>query len=145
MSINTAMISGNLTRDSELRTTPTGTSVLNFSVAVNDRRKDSSGEWKDYPNYFDCVLFGRRAESLAVYLLKGTKVAVQGKLHQSSWQDGNGKNRSKVDITVDQVEFMSRKEKSSQSDDPYSQPMMPRNEAQNDGQIDAFSDADITF
>ena len=109
MSINKVMITGNLTRDSELRQTPGGTSILNFGVAVNDRRRNQqTGEWEDYANYIDCTMFGRRGEALNQYLTKGTKVAVEGRLHYSSWEDRNtGQKRSKVDVTVDELEFMS--------------------------------------
>lgn len=108
MSINRVMISGNLTRDAELRTTPSGTSILSFGVAVNDRRRNANGEWEDYPNFIDCTMFGRRAESLQNYLKKGLKVAIEGRLHYSSWEDRNsGQRRSKIDVTVDELEFMS--------------------------------------
>lgn len=109
MSINKVMISGNLTRDAELRTTPGGTAILNFGVAVNDRRRNQqTGEWEDYANFVDCTMFGRRAEALAQYLNKGTKVAIEGRLHYSSWEDRNsGQRRSKLDVTVDELEFMS--------------------------------------
>lgn len=109
MSINKVMITGNLTRDAELRATPSGTSVLTFGVAVNDRRRNQqSGEWEDYANFIDCTMFGRRAEALQQYLMKGTKVAIEGRLHYSSWEDRNtGQKRSKVDVTVDELEFMS--------------------------------------
>ena len=76
MSINRVNISGNLTRDSELRATQGGTQILNFGVAVNDRRRNQQGEWEDYPNYIDCVMFGSRATALNRYLVKGTKVAI---------------------------------------------------------------------
>ena len=109
MSINKVVITGNLTRDAELRTTPSGTSVLNLGVAVNDRRRNQqTGEWEDYANFIDCTMFGRRAEALAQYLTKGTKVAIEGRLHYSSWEDRNsGQRRSKVDVTIDELEFMS--------------------------------------
>lgn len=108
MSINRVMISGNLTRDAELRTTPSGTSILSFGVAVNDRRRNANGEWEDYANFIDCTMFGRRAEALAQYLTKGVKVAIEGRLHYSAWDDRNtGQRRSKVDVTVDELEFMS--------------------------------------
>ena len=69
MSINRVIISGNLTRDPELRQTQSGMAVLSFGVAVNDRRKNpSTGEWEDYPNFVDCTMFGARANSLAQYL-----------------------------------------------------------------------------
>lgn len=107
MSINTATISGNLTRDAELRTAASGNSVLTFGIAVNERRRNSRGEWEDYANFIDCSLFGRRAEAIAQYLAKGTKACVQGKLHYSSWEDRNGGGRrSKVEVYVDEIEFM---------------------------------------
>ncbi|MCL1880513.1 MAG: single-stranded DNA-binding protein [Actinomycetia bacterium] len=116
MSINKVMISGNLTRDPELRSTPSGTSVLTFGVAVNDRRKNAStGEWEDYPNYIDCTVFGSRAEALSRILVKGMKVAIDGRLHYSSWEQ-DGKKRSKIDVTVDQVDFMSARGGSGASD-----------------------------
>ena len=108
MSINRVMISGNLTRDAELRTTPSGTAILNFGVAVNDRRRNQNGEWEDYANFVDCTMFGRRAEALQNYLKKGLKVAIEGRLHYSTWEDRNtGQRRSKLDVTVDELEFMS--------------------------------------
>jgi len=107
MSINKVIITGNLTRDPELRATPAGTAVLSFSVAVNDRRKNpSSGEWEDVPNYIDCNLFGTRADALSKYLFKGSKVGVDGKLRWSQWEK-DGQKRSKVDVTVDNIELLS--------------------------------------
>ena len=108
MSINKAIISGNLTRDAELRTTASGNPVCSFGVAVNDRRRNQNGEWEDYANFVDCHLFGRRAEAVAQYLTKGTKVAIEGRLHYSSWEDRNGGGRrSKLEVYVDELEFMS--------------------------------------
>lgn len=108
MSINRVNISGNLTRDSELRATAGGVQVLRFGVAVNDRRRNpESGEWEDYPNFVECVMFGARAEAVGRYLLKGTKVAIEGKLRYSSWEK-DGQRRSKLEVIVDEVEFMSR-------------------------------------
>lgn len=111
MSINRVMITGNCTRDGELRRTSGGVAVLNISVAVNDRRKNpQTGEWEDYANYIDCTMFGTRAEKLAEYIKKGTKVAVDGKLHYSSWESKEGQKRSKLDVTVDSIEFMSKRD-----------------------------------
>ncbi len=107
MSINTVTISGNLTRDPQLRGTTSGHSVLNFSVAVNDRRKNKEGEWESYPNFIDCVVIGKRADALNKILEKGMKVCVTGKLHYSSWEDKDTKKtRSKVGVTADEVEIM---------------------------------------
>lgn len=110
MSINKVILAGNLTRDIEVRHTPSGVAVASFGIAVNDRRKNQAGEWEDVPNYFDCTMFGNRAESLSKYLSKGSKVAIEGKLRWSQWEK-DGQKRSKVDVIVDEVEFMSgRKE-----------------------------------
>lgn len=107
MSINVVTISGNVGADARLSATPTGTQVLQFSVAVNDRVKNNqTGAWEDRPNWVDCVIFGQRAESLAPYLTKGTKVAVFGRLHWSSWEK-DGQKRSKLDVIVSEVEFLS--------------------------------------
>ena len=108
MSINRVNISGNLTRDPELRVTSGGTQVLSFGVAVNDRRRNpQSGEWEDYPNFVDCTMFGTRAEAVSRYLSKGSKVAIEGKLRYSSWER-DGQRRSKLEVIVDEIEFMSR-------------------------------------
>lgn len=107
MSINRVMISGNLTRDSEIRSTQSGMSVLTFGVAVNDRRKNpQTGNWEDYPNFIDCTMFGTRADKLHGYLKKGLKVAVEGKLRWSQWER-EGQKRSKIEVIVDDLEFMS--------------------------------------
>lgn len=106
MSINRVNISGNLTRDPELRATAGGTQVLTMGVAVNDRRRNpQTGNWEDYPNFVDCVMFGTRAEALSRYLSKGTKVAIEGKLRYSSWER-DGQRRSKLEVVVDDIEFM---------------------------------------
>ena len=108
MSINRVIISGNLTRDPELRSTASGLPVLGFGVAVNDRRKNQqTGEWEDYPNFIDCTMFGARAESLSRFLSKGTKVSIEGKLRWSQWER-EGQKRSKIEVIVDELEFMSR-------------------------------------
>ena len=85
--------------------------VLGFGVAVNDRRKNQqTGEWEDYPNFIDCTMFGARAESLSRYLGKGTKVAIEGKLRWSQWER-EGQKRSKIEVIVDELEFMSSRNK----------------------------------
>lgn len=111
MSINRVTISGNLTRDAEMRQSATGTSILTLGVAVNDRRRNpQTDEWEDVPNFVDCVLFGARAQSLQQYMTKGTKVAIEGKLRWSQWETQEGQKRSKLEVIVDEVEFMSRRE-----------------------------------
>ena len=108
MSINRVIISGNLTRDPELRNTAGGVSILGFGVAVNDRRRNAqTGEWEDYPNYIDCTMFGARAESLSRILTKGMKVSIEGKLRWSQWEKKDtGEKRSKIEVIVDELELM---------------------------------------
>lgn len=107
MSINNVTITGNLTRDPELRATPNGTSVLTLGIAVNDRvRNSQTGEWEDYANYFNVVVFGGRADGLNQFLKKGMKVAVLGKLRYRSW-DADGQKHSKIEIIADEVDVMS--------------------------------------
>ena len=121
MSINRVVVSGNLTRDPELRVTPGGTQVLGFGVAVNDRRRNQqTGEWEDYPNFIDCTMFGNRAEALSRILHKGMKVAIEGKLRYSSWEDKNGGGRrSKVEIIPDEVVLMSQNPNGQQAPQQY--------------------------
>ena len=118
MSINKVVISGNLTRDMEMRSTASGLAIGGFSVAVNDRRKNQNGEWEDYPNFIDCTLFGSRAEKLQQYLVKGTKVAIAGKLSWSQWER-DGQKRSKIEVIVDDVELMSGKTGQQKTDAVY--------------------------
>ena len=109
MSINRVNISGNLTRDPELRATGGGTQVLSFGVAVNDRaRNQQTGEWEDRPNFIDCTMFGNYAGAMSRYLHKGDKVAIEGKLRYSSWEK-DGQRRSKLEVIVDEIEFMSQR------------------------------------
>ena len=108
--INCVNISGNLTRDPDLRATASGSQILSFGVAVNDRAKNpQTGEWEDRPNFVDCVVFGKRAESLNSLLSKGMKVAIEGKLRYSSWETQDGQKRSKLEVVVDEVEFLAQK------------------------------------
>ena len=130
MSVNSVCISGNLTRDAELRMIPSGTPVLEFGIAVNDRRKGKDGEWSDYANFVDCKMFGRRAEALSPRLTKGAKVAITGKLHYSSWEDrASGQKRSKLDVTVEEIELMGR----------------DRRDDNTVEQFNSYQDADIPF
>ena len=106
--INRVTITGNLTRDPELRALPSGTAVCELGVAVNHRRKDqATDQWVEEPNYFNVVVFGAQGENCAQYLSKGRPVAVDGRLRWSSWEDKNGGGkRSKVEIVAQTVQFL---------------------------------------
>lgn len=148
MSINRVNITGNLTRNPELRATAGGTQMLAFGVAVNDRRKNTqTGEWEDVPNFVDCIVFGSRAEAVSRFITKGSKVAIEGKLRFSSWETKEGDRRSKLEVIVDEIEFLSRAngqqvtspaaEAAKVADTPaYGAPRTPEPE---------FYDADIPF
>jgi len=102
------VITGNLTKDPELRSTGGGTSVCELRVAVNSRRKDGqTGEWVDKPNYFNVVVFGAQGDNCANYLSKGRPVAVEGRLDWREWEakDGSGK-RQAVQIVANSVQFL---------------------------------------
>ena len=106
--INKVMLSGNLTRDAELRHTNSGFPILEMGIAVNERRKNSqSGEWEDRPNFFNMKMLGERGEKIAQYLTKGKKVAVVGRLEYRSWESKEGDKRSAVEVVVEDIEFMS--------------------------------------
>ena len=104
--INRVVLVGNLTRDPELRNTPSGTAVCSLRIAVNTRRKDSTGQWTEKPNYFDITVWGNQGESCAQYLAKGRPVAVDGRLEWREWDAQDGTKRQAVEIIADSVQFL---------------------------------------
>ena len=132
--INKVIISGNLTRDPEVRQSASGSQFMTFGVAVNDRRKTAQGEWEDKPNYVDCTLFGKSVEWLSRDMARGTKVCVCGKLDYQSWQDKEGNNRSKLAVIAEDIEVMPKGQRSSGGDGGNS-----------GGYQDAYSANDIPF
>jgi single-strand DNA-binding protein len=105
MNINRVVLTGNLTRDPEVSSTPGGLSICKLGIAVNTRRKGSDGQWEEKPNFFRITVFGRQAESCAQYLKKGRPVAVDGRLEWSSWER-DGQKRESIDIIADSVQFL---------------------------------------
>lgn len=108
--INHVVIIGNLTRDPELRSLPSGMSVCSLRIACNERRKDSStGEWGERPNYFDVTVWGKQGENVARFKAKGDPVAIDGRLEWREWEErGAGKKRQAVQIVADTVQFLGR-------------------------------------
>ena len=101
-----AIIAGNLTRDPELRSTPNGSSVCSFSVAVNRVYKDANGEQKEDVSFIDCSAWGKLGEMIANYAKKGSGVLVSGRLSQRTWEDKNGGGkRSRIEIVVEDFNF----------------------------------------
>ena len=147
MPINRVTITGNLGADPELKSSVGGTAILKMRVAVNERRKDQSGEWTDYVNWIDAVMFGNRAESVSQYLQKGSRVAIDGRLHYSTWEN-EGKRHSKLEVVVDEIVFMSRSDSGAAPSGPNYGPMPapPQNVVQAPPQVqqtvnDTFSSA----
>jgi single-strand DNA-binding protein len=105
--INRVVLTGNLTRDPELRSTGSGLSVCSLRIASNTRRKDGqTGEWVDKPNYFSVTVFGRQGENAAQYLVKGRPVAIDGRLEWREYTDQQGNKREAVEIIADNVQFL---------------------------------------
>ena len=104
--INRVVLVGNLTRDPEVRQTPSGTPVCSLRIAVNSRRRDESGQWTDKPNYFSISVFGNQAESCGQYLSKGRPVAIDGRLDWREWQTQDGQKREAVEIVAESVQFL---------------------------------------
>ena len=147
--MNKVFISGNLTRDPETSTTTSGTSVMSFGVAVNDRKRNpQTGEWEDVANFVDCVMFGARAEALAKILVKGVKCAIEGRLRYSSWEK-DGQRRSKLEVVVDEIEFLSQRkeDKPQQPKQPQLTPQQARETINNSTAPDGTDvyDEDIPF
>jgi single-strand DNA-binding protein len=104
--VNVVVVTGNLTRDPELRHTGGGTAVCDMRVAVNSRRKDQSGNWVDKPNYFDVTVWGAQGENCANYLSKGRPVAIEGRLDWREWEAKDGGKRQAVQIIANSVQFL---------------------------------------
>jgi single-strand DNA-binding protein len=108
--INRVVLVGNLTRDPELRHTPSGTAVCKLRLAVNTRQKDAQGNWGDKPNYFDVTVWGNQGESCAQFLSKGRPVGVDGRLDWREWDAQDGTKRQAVEIIADTVQFLGGRE-----------------------------------
>jgi single-strand DNA-binding protein len=109
--INRVVLTGNLTRDPELRSLPSGMSVCSLRIATNTRRKNqASGEWEDKPNYFDVTVWGAQGENCARFLSKGRPIALDGRLEWREWETQDGAKRQAVDIIADSVQFLSARD-----------------------------------
>ncbi len=112
--INRVVMTGNLTKDPELRSLPSGTSVCELRIACNTRRKDqASGEWTDKPNYFNVKVWGAQGENAARFLSKGRPVAIDGRLDWREWEAQDGTKRQAIDIIADSVQFLGSRDDSS--------------------------------
>jgi single-strand DNA-binding protein len=108
VSINRVLLSGRLTRDPELRYTPSGVAVMTFSLALNRRYKDQSGEWKEEVSFVNVVVWQRQAELASEYLKKGSAVFVEGRLQSRSWETSEGQKRSVLEVRAERLQFLDR-------------------------------------
>ena len=106
MSFNKVIIVGNLGRDPELRYTPQGTAVCNFSMATTEKRRDKSGEYQDVTTWFRVTVWDKKAEVAAKYLQKGSQVYIEGRLKLDEWTDRDGNNRTTLDVTATDMQFV---------------------------------------
>lgn len=111
--MNQVALIGNLTKDPELRTTPSGASVCSIRLAVNNKRKDANGDWVEEPYFFNVTAWNAQADNCAKYLSKGKKIAVTGKLTWREWEADDGSKRQAVDVLAFNVEFLTPKDDSS--------------------------------
>ncbi len=114
-SLNQVTLMGNLTRDPELRQTPTGQNVTSFSLALNRSYKDASGEWQEATDFVDIVCWGPLAERVAQYLSKGRRCLVQGRIQSRNWEQ-DGQKRSKVEVLANDVTFLDSRGEGTSSD-----------------------------
>ena len=104
--LNRVILIGRLARDSELRYTPAGMAVASFTLA-NNRSYSTGGEKKEQVSYFDCVAWSKMGEIIAEYCKKGKQIVVEGRLQQRRWDDSEGNKKSKIEIVVENFQFIS--------------------------------------
>jgi len=148
--LNRIIIIGRTTRDLELRYTPSGTAVAGFAIA-NNKSYSQGGEKKEQVSYFDCVVWSKLAEVMTEYVKKGTQIAIEGRLQQRRWDDQDGNKKSKVEVVVENFQFLSPGK--GQEDDYHAEPASghsytPSEHGKNSGHAadeNPFSDDDIPF
>jgi single-strand DNA-binding protein len=104
--VNLVIIGGNLGSDPEMRYTPSGSAVANFSLAINERWRGSDGEEKERTTWLNIVIFGKQAEACNEHLKKGSAVLVQGRLVDNKWEDQDGNKRSRIEVIANRVDFL---------------------------------------
>ncbi len=138
MSFNKIIVVGNLGRDPELRYTPQGTPVCNFTVATNEKRKDRNGEMQDITTWFRVTLWGRQAETASQFLTKGRPVYVEGRLRVEEWQDRDGKQRYTLEVHATDLQFIGGRTEEGQ-------PQQAGRSSQPESATEELSDDDIPF
>lgn len=125
-SLNKVILIGNLGKDPEVRTTPSGSKVANFSIATTERYTDKSGQKVDSTEWHNIVMWRGLADVAERYLRKGAMVCIEGKLKTRSWEDSSGQKKYATDIIADNMQMLGGKEQQSQQQNDFSPPMQPR-------------------
>ena len=145
MAFNKIILMGNLTRDPELRSTTSGSSVTSFALAVNRTWNNAQGERQEETSFIDCEAWGRTGETIAKYVSKGRQLLVSGRLRQDTWQDKDGAKRSKHSISVESFEFLESKGAQPQQDEYQAQQIPGVSNKPHGSQIDDIDEDDIPF
>lgn len=147
MSFNKITLVGNLGRDPELRYTPQGTPVCNFTMATNERRKDKSGEFQDQTTWFRVTLWGRQAETASQYLAKGRPVYIEGRLRVEEWNDRDGRQRYTLEVHATDMQFIGGRgdEQSQPTGKTSDRPASYDRSSPDEGSGPDISDEDIPF
>ena len=147
MSFNKITLIGNLGRDPELRYTPQGTAVCDFSVAVNDRKRDKAGEWQDVTTWFKITFWGKQAENASKYLTKGRQAYIEGRLQVEEWTDRDGNNRFTLAVQGSDIQFLGdgRGEGGEQHSTTAETNFTPSSNDEFSGQTSTATDDDIPF
>lgn len=145
MSFNKIIIVGNLGRDPELRYTPQGTPVCDFSVATSERRKDKTGESQETTTWFRVTFWGRQAEVASQYLTKGKQVYIEGRLSQREWTDKDGNTRTSLEVNGSDLQFIGSRGGDDMDSAPREQRPQPRATAPVEDRSESISDDDIPF
>lgn len=146
MSFNKIIVVGNLGRDPELRYTPQGTAVCNFSIATNEKKRDKAGDLQDITTWFRVTLWNKQAENASKYLTKGSSVYIEGRLRVEEWNDKDGKNRFTLEVNASDMQFLSGGRSEETSSDNSSDEQFHDTGSSASAQISASpSDDDIPF
>lgn len=150
MSFNKITIIGNLGRDPELRYTPQGTAVCDFSVAVNDRKRDKAGEWQDVTTWFKITFWGKQAENASKYLTKGRQAYIEGRLQVEEWTDRDGNSRYTLAVQGSDIQFLGdgrgeTGEHPAGAENSYSTSTASGSNEEFSGQASTATDDDIPF
>lgn len=145
MSFNKITLVGNLGRDPELRYTPQGTAVCNFSIATNEKRKDKTGDLQDVTTWFRVTLWNKQAENAAKYLTKGSQIYIEGRLRVEEWTDRDGKGRFTLEVQATDMQFIGSRGESGGGGASFSEPEFSGAPESSGGGSGGASDDDIPF